>query len=147
MISHILACFQFSHTSCCSSVLPVQTVSINQLQDINHGKAQASSMRYLHQLGGGEDIIFIFTCEDIVIQVCIIDRTFNRNIRRLVYCQYGQSNVSSIDPSSERNSAQNVRLCILSILAIQRPFYISICISILPTLYVTSSHYVQNIIT
>ena len=38
------------------------------------------------------------------------------------------SNVSSIGPSSE---------AILSVLAVHRPFYISICISTLPTQYTT----------
>ena len=42
-------------------------------------------------------------------------------------------NVSSVGPSSERKGQCSKSQTILSVLAVHRPFYISICISTLPT--------------
>ena len=76
----------------------------------------------------------------------VIYQTTNRNMKWLVNCQYGsivQSNVSSIGPSSDRSCFSltkgqcSKRQTVLSALAVHQPFYISICISTLPTQHTT----------
>ena len=73
-------------------------------------------------------------------------RCINRNIKRSLYCQYGLYSLTFRALALRQREKRffsltkgqcSKRLTILSVLAVHRPFYISICISTLPTQHTT----------